>query len=77
MSATMLKVDKLGYAYGDLKVLWDIDLTVNQGEIVTLVGSNGAGKSTTLKNLSRLVSWNDGSVVFEGEGLEGRAHGKA
>ncbi|HET7706631.1 MAG TPA: ABC transporter ATP-binding protein [Thermoanaerobaculia bacterium] len=65
----MLKVDKLGYAYGDLKVLWDIDLTVNQGEIVTLVGSNGAGKSTTLKNLSRLVSWNDGSVVFEGEDL--------
>ena len=69
MSATMLKVDKLGYAYGVLKVLWDIDLTVNQGEIVTLVGSNGAGKSTTLKNLSRLVSWNDGSVVFEGEDL--------
>ena len=69
MSANMLKVDKLGYAYGDLKVLWDIDLTVNQGEIVTLVGSNGAGKSTTLKNLSRLVSWNDGSVVFEGEDL--------
>jgi branched-chain amino acid transport system ATP-binding protein len=69
MSASMLKVDKLGFAYGDLKVLWDIDLTVNQGEIVTLVGSNGAGKSTTLKNLSRLVSWNDGSVMFEGEDL--------
>jgi branched-chain amino acid transport system ATP-binding protein len=69
MSATMLKVDKLGFAYGDLKVLWDIDLTVNQGEIVTLVGSNGAGKSTTLKNLSRLVSWTSGAVMFEGEDL--------
>ena len=69
MSATMLKVDKLGFAYGDLKVLWDIDLTVNQGEIVTLVGSNGAGKSTTLKNLSRLVSWSSGAVMFEGEDL--------
>ena len=69
MSATMLKVDKLGFAYGDLKVLWDIDLTVNQGEIVTLVGSNGAGKSTTLKNVSRLVSWGSGSIHFEGEDL--------
>src|SRR5688500_19680438 len=66
MSA-MLSVDKLDFAYGDLKVLWDIGFTVNQGEIVTLVGSNGAGKSTTLKNISRLVGWSRGSVRFEGE----------
>ena len=68
MSA-MLAVDKLDFAYGDLKVLWDIGFTVNQGEIVTLVGSNGAGKSTTLKNISRLVSWSAGGISFEGEDL--------
>lgn len=65
----MLSVEKLGFAYGDLKVLWDVDLTVNKGEIVTLVGANGAGKSTTLKNISRLVRWDSGAVRFEGEDL--------
>jgi branched-chain amino acid transport system ATP-binding protein len=68
MSA-MLSVDKLDFAYGDLKVLWDIGFTVSQGEIVTLVGSNGAGKSTTLKNISRLLAWSAGTVRFEGEDL--------
>src|SRR6266511_1206899 len=65
----MLAIEKLGFAYGDIKVLWDVDLTVNEGEIVTLVGSNGAGKSTTLKNVSRLVSWASGSIRFEREDL--------
>jgi branched-chain amino acid transport system ATP-binding protein len=65
----MLAVEKLGFAYGDMPVLWDVDLTVNAGEIVTLVGSNGAGKSTMLKNVSRLVSWSSGSIRFEGDDL--------
>jgi branched-chain amino acid transport system ATP-binding protein len=52
-------------------VLWGIDITVNEGEIVTLVGANGAGKSTTLKNVSRLVSWSKGSIMFRGEDLAG------
>lgn len=65
----MLAIEKLCFAYGDMKVLWDIDLTVNEGEIVTLVGSNGAGKSTTLKNISRLVSAASGSVRFQGDDL--------
>jgi branched-chain amino acid transport system ATP-binding protein len=60
----MLKIDKLNFSYGDLKVLWDIDLEVHSGEIVTVVGSNGAGKSTTLKNISRLVRPNSGTVMF-------------
>ena len=68
MSA-MLSVDKLDFAYGDLKVLWSIDLTVYGGEVVTLVGSNGAGKSTTLKNISRLVKPSAGNIKFEGEDL--------
>jgi branched-chain amino acid transport system ATP-binding protein len=65
----MLSVDKLDFAYGDLRVLWNVGVEVNQGEIVTLVGSNGAGKSTTLKNISRLVAWSAGSIRFEGEDL--------
>jgi branched-chain amino acid transport system ATP-binding protein len=65
----MLSIDKLEFAYGDLKVLWGVDLAVESGEIVTLVGANGSGKSTTLKNVSRLVSWSSGTIRFEGEDL--------
>jgi branched-chain amino acid transport system ATP-binding protein len=60
----MLKIDKLNFSYGDLKVLWDIEMEVNQGEIVTVVGANGAGKSTTLKNISRLVTPATGAITF-------------
>ena len=62
----MLTVSKLNFSYDDLKVLWDIDLEVHEGEIVTVVGANGAGKSTTLKNISRLVKPNSGSITFKG-----------
>ncbi len=65
----MLNVQKLSFAYGDLQVLWDLDLEVKKGEIVTVVGSNGAGKSTTLKNVSRLVKPSSGSLTFEGVDL--------
>lgn len=62
----MLKIDKLNFSYGDLKVLWDINLEVHAGEIVTIVGGNGAGKSTTLKNISRLASPVSGAITFDG-----------
>ncbi|HLO24790.1 MAG TPA: ATP-binding cassette domain-containing protein, partial [Geobacteraceae bacterium] len=65
----MLKIDKLNFSYGDLKVLWDIEMEVNEGEIVTVVGANGAGKSTTLKNISRLVAPNSGAITFNGTRL--------
>jgi branched-chain amino acid transport system ATP-binding protein len=67
----LLALEKIEFAYGDLKVLWGIDLSVRSGEIVTLVGANGAGKSTTLKNISRLVRWTSGRITFEGEDLGG------
>jgi branched-chain amino acid transport system ATP-binding protein len=69
----MLKVERLDFSYGDLQVLWGVDLEVNAGEIVTVVGANGAGKSTTLRNVSRLARWTAGSISFEGEDL-GRLH---
>ena len=62
----MLSVTKLNFSYGDLKVLWDIDLQVRPAEIVTVVGANGAGKSTTLKNISRLLKAPSGSILFDG-----------
>ncbi len=65
----LLEISKLSFSYGDLRVLWDVDLVVQQGEIVTVVGSNGAGKSTTLKNVSRLVKPGAGSIRFSGEDL--------
>jgi branched-chain amino acid transport system ATP-binding protein len=67
----MLTIEKLNFSYGDMQVLWDIDLTVNEGEIVTVVGANGAGKSTMLKNISRLEKPSSGSITFSGENMKG------
>ena len=65
----MLRIENLDFSYGDLQVLWGVSLQVNQGEIVTVLGSNGAGKSTTLRNVSRLVRPSRGSITFEGKDL--------
>ena len=67
--SSLLEIRKLSFSYGDLRVLWDVDLEVRQGEIVTVVGSNGAGKSTTLKNVSRLVRGGTGALSFRGQDL--------
>jgi branched-chain amino acid transport system ATP-binding protein len=66
---SLLEIQKLSFAYGDLHVLWNVDLEVRQGEIVTVVGANGAGKSTTLRNVSRLVRPLSGRIVFHGQEL--------
>ena len=65
----MLRIENLDFSYGDLQVLWGLSLEVNQGEIVTVLGANGAGKSTTLKNVSRLVRPKSGTITFEGKDL--------
>ena len=65
----MLKIEDLHFAYGDAKVLHGVSLTVEKGEIVTLVGANGAGKTTTLRNISRLVKPGSGRLTFEGQDL--------
>ncbi len=65
----MLEIRKLDFAYGDLQVLWGVDLDVRDGEIVTVVGANGAGKSTVLRNVSRLVRPAAGSLTFDGHDL--------
>jgi len=69
MTAPLLEIRDLDFAYGDVHVLHGVSLTVQPGEIVTLVGSNGAGKSTTLRNVSRLLKPRSGSIVFDGHDL--------
>ena len=57
--------------YGNIHALKGISLTIDQGEIVTLIGSNGAGKSTTLKTISGLLRPREGEIWFEGKRLDG------
>ena len=61
----MLKVENLNVHYGKIHAIKGIDFEVNDGEIVTLIGANGAGKSTTLKTLSGLLRPTEGTIVFD------------
>jgi branched-chain amino acid transport system ATP-binding protein len=67
----LLRTEKLNVAYGDVQVLWDVDLEIRAGEIVALVGSNGAGKTTLLSALSGLLRARSGHISFAGEAIEG------
>ncbi|MDD7793155.1 ABC transporter ATP-binding protein [Clostridium sp. 'White wine YQ'] len=62
----MIKIDNLVVSYGGIEALKDISLEVPSGKIVTLVGANGAGKSTTLKSIVGLVKLKSGSISYEG-----------
>jgi branched-chain amino acid transport system ATP-binding protein len=66
----MLEVEKIDVFYGDAQALWDISFNVNDGEIVTLVGSNGSGKSTSLKAISGLVPPTSGQIRLEGTRID-------
>lgn len=65
----MLKVDNINLYYGVIHALKDISLEVNQGEIVTLIGANGAGKTSTLRAISGLEPIKSGTVTFKGSHL--------
>ena len=67
----MLKIRDLSVHYGKIKAVRQIDMDIAQGEIVSLIGANGAGKSTTLRALSGLVKAAGGSVEFEGKDITG------
>jgi len=70
--SVMLEVTDLNVAYGKILAVKGISLTVNKGEIVTLIGSNGAGKSTTLRTISGLIHPKSGEIIFNGEKISGR-----
>jgi branched-chain amino acid transport system ATP-binding protein len=65
--AVMLELEDVHTAYGSIEALKGISLSVEEGEVVTLIGSNGAGKSTTLRSISGLTPPRTGSIRFRGE----------
>jgi branched-chain amino acid transport system ATP-binding protein len=69
----MLTIEDLSVSYGNIAAVQGLNLHVNRGEIVTLIGSNGAGKSTTLRTISGLLRPRSGNVVFEGRRISGMA----
>ena len=66
----MLKVNGIDVFYGDLQVLWDVSFEVKEKEILVLVGANGAGKSTTIRTISSLLTPRKGSIEFDGTRLD-------
>jgi branched-chain amino acid transport system ATP-binding protein len=68
----MLEIKNLKVNYGGIEAVKGISFSVPEGSIVTLIGANGAGKSTTLRTISGLIRPNSGSVVFQGEDITGK-----
>jgi branched-chain amino acid transport system ATP-binding protein len=66
----MLTVNHIDVFYGDLQVLWDVSFEVREEEILVLIGANGAGKSTTIRTLSSLLTPRKGSIEFDGVRLD-------
>src|SRR5919201_6807616 len=66
----MLEVDNIHSYYGNIHALKGISLTVDKGEIVTLIGANGAGKSTTLRTISGIIKPRVGAVMLAGERID-------
>lgn len=67
----MLEVNQLQAGYGNLNVLWQVSLSVHQGEFVALIGSNGAGKTTTLRAIAGVIEPTAGEVRFQGKSIAG------
>jgi branched-chain amino acid transport system ATP-binding protein len=68
---TILELKGLSVSYGNIAAVQDLNLTVYTGEIVTLIGSNGAGKSTTLRTISGLLRPRHGDVIYKGQRING------
>jgi branched-chain amino acid transport system ATP-binding protein len=69
----MLEVNGIDVHYGNVQALWDVSFRVEEGEIVTLIGANGAGKSTTLRTISGLMAPKKGRMIFAGSDVTGLA----
>ena len=62
----MIEIKHLSKSFGNLEVLKDVSLTINKGEVVTIIGSSGSGKSTLLRCINLLEQPTGGSIIFEG-----------
>jgi len=69
---SLLEVDNLSVSYGAIEAIRRCSLRVDEGEIVTLIGGNGAGKSTTLRTISGILTPKEGSIRFNGEAIQGQ-----
>ncbi|PLY00314.1 MAG: branched-chain amino acid ABC transporter ATP-binding protein [Desulfuromonas sp.] len=69
----MLKVNNINTYYGNIQALKNVSIEIEEGEIVTLIGANGAGKSTTLMSLSGVVPPRTGEIVFQNQVINGRS----
>jgi branched-chain amino acid transport system ATP-binding protein len=67
----LLELDNVHSFYGHIQALRGISLTVDEGEVVTLIGSNGAGKTTTLRSIHGVLPPREGKIVFAGEEIQG------
>jgi branched-chain amino acid transport system ATP-binding protein len=69
---TILSINKLRSGYGKIEVLHDVDVTIERGQILTLIGANGAGKTTLLKTISGLIRPTAGTIEFDGRSIARR-----
>jgi branched-chain amino acid transport system ATP-binding protein len=69
---TILEVQELDVNYGGIQALKKINLTIQQGEVVSLIGANGAGKSTTLRAISKIVNPKSGKIIYSGRNITRR-----
>src|ERR687890_804838 len=67
----LLELDNIHSFYGHIQALRGISLTVDEGEVVTLIGSNGAGKTTTLRSIHGVLPPREGKILFDGEEIQG------
>ena len=68
---TILKVNHIDVFHGSFQALWDVSLSVNEGEITAIIGANGSGKSTLLETISGLLHPAAGTILFEGKDISG------
>ena len=66
---TLLELQNLKVRYGRIEAIHDMSITVDKGEVVSLIGANGAGKTTTMRTISGLLTPSDGRIVFDGEDI--------
>ena len=69
----LLEIENMHSYYGHIHALQGVSLTVEEGEIVTLIGSNGAGKTTTLRSINGILPPREGKIVFDGEEIQSTA----
>lgn len=70
----MLRIENLSVHYGMIQAVHDVSFEVNQGEIVSLIGANGAGKTTILRTISGLIRPSKGTILFEGKPIQKKLH---